>query len=58
MAEVWTITAKHGSRNPGFAAWHHGHVVAYAPTVEEVWVWLVRRGASPERIVVPQKASA
>ena len=58
MAEVWTIKAKRGSRNPGFVAWHQGHIVAYGPTVEQVWAWLVSRGASPQQITIPQEVAA
>lgn len=58
VAEDWTIKAKRGTRNPGFVAWHHGRIVAYGPTVEHVWVWLVSRGASPQEITVPKEVAA
>ena len=58
MGEVWAIKAQRSSRNPGFAAWHHGHVVAYGATVEQVWAWLVCRGASLEQIAVPKEVAA
>lgn len=58
MGETWTIKAQRNSRNPGFAAWHHGHVVAYGPTAEQVWAWLVSHGAGPQQIVVPTESAA
>ncbi|MHB1892750.1 MAG: hypothetical protein ACYCTZ_04520 [Candidatus Dormibacteria bacterium] len=58
VAETWTIKAQRGFKNPGFAAWHHGHVVAYGATVEQVWAWLVSRGASPQQIAVPEEVAA
>lgn len=58
MADVWTIKARRGANDAGFAAWPHGRIVVYGSTVEHVWAWLASRGASPQEIRVPKEVAA